>query len=130
MNENSARRHRLELAGLRSRVRLGHESRERVVPQEVVMSVAVEFEAPPRACDTDRLEDTVCGDELCRALVRVCESRPYALIEHLAKRLYDAVCALVRVNARVELELIKVAPPIAGLEGGMRFVIAGGTRSF
>jgi 7,8-dihydroneopterin aldolase/epimerase/oxygenase len=126
MDTNLGRRHVLQLAGLRARVRLGQEPHERVEPQEVLLSVAVEFEGPPRACDTDRLEDTVCGDELCRALVRVCHSRPYALIEHLAAGLFDAACALVRVNARVELELVKVAPPIAGLEGGMRFVIAGG----
>ena len=93
------------------------------------MSIALEFEGPPLACDTDRLEDTVCGEELCRALVSVCHSRPYALIEHLAAGLFDAACALVRVNARVELELVKVAPPIAGLEGGMRFVIAGDVRA-
>jgi dihydroneopterin aldolase len=60
--------------------------------------------------------------------VRVCESGEHALIEHLAARLYAAARALVRASAHVEIEIeiVKVAPPIVGLEGGMSFVIAGG----
>jgi dihydroneopterin aldolase len=92
----------------------------------VLLSVSVDFDAAPAACGTDRLEDTVCGAELCEELVRMCESGEHALIEHLAARLYAAARALVRASAYVEIELVKVAPPIVGLEGGMSFVIAGG----
>jgi dihydroneopterin aldolase len=120
-----AQRHRLRLAGLRSRARLGHHPDERAEPQDILLSVSVEFAAAPAACDSDRLADTVCGAELCDALVRVCESGQYALIEHLAARLFGAARAMVRTGARVEIELTKVAPPIAGLEGGMSFVIVG-----
>lgn len=93
------------------------------------MSVTVEFAASPAACHSDRLEDTLCGDELCRALTVVCQSGEYALIEHLADRLYAAARALAPPAARVEVELTKVAPPIVGLAGGMTFVISDGGGS-
>jgi FolB domain-containing protein len=129
MSTNPRVRHRLRLERLRSRARLGHLPDERAEPQDVLLSVSVDFDAPPAACGTDRLEDTVCGAELCEALVRVCESGEYALIEHLAARLYATARALVRASAHVEIEVVKVAPPIVGLEGGMSFVITGSGRA-
>jgi 7,8-dihydroneopterin aldolase/epimerase/oxygenase len=119
------RRHVLRLGRLHATARLGHEAAERAQPQEVVMSVTVEFASPPAACHSDRLEDTLCGAELCAALARVCQSGEYALIEHLAERLHAAARALAPPGARVEIELTKVAPPIVGLAGGMTFVISG-----
>jgi FolB domain-containing protein len=119
------RRHVLRLARLHATARLGCEPAERAQPQEVVMSVTVEFAAPPAACQSDRLQDTLCGAELCAALTRVCQRGEYALLEHLADRLYAAARALAQPGARVEVELTKVAPPIPGLAGGMTFVISG-----
>jgi dihydroneopterin aldolase len=129
MSTNSGVRHRLRLERLRTRARLGHRPDERAEPQDVLLSVSVDFDEPPAACGSDLLEDTVCGAELCEALVQVCESGEDALIEHLAARLYRATRALVPANAHVEVELVKVAPPIAGLEGGMSFVLAGSERA-
>jgi FolB domain-containing protein len=120
--------HVLRLGALRARSRLGHEPAERVWPQEVLIDVEVELAAAPRACQTDLLEDTLCADRLAAALVAVCEAGEHALIEHLAEQLCCAARSLAPPGARVTLELTKVAPPIAGLEGGMSFAISAGRR--
>lgn len=118
-------RHVLRLRRLHAMARLGHHASERAEPQAVTLSVAVEFARAPAACDSDRLEDTVCGAELCAALSAVCSRGEFALIEHLADGLYAAACSLVAPGSRVKIELTKVAPPIPGLAGGMSFVISG-----
>jgi dihydroneopterin aldolase len=117
-------RHVLRLRRLHATARLGHEAAERAEPQAVMLSVTVRFALAPEACRSDRLEDTVCGAELGAALLSVCNSGEFALIEHLAQRLHAAARRLVAPRARVRLELTKVAPPIPGLAGGMSFVIS------
>jgi len=119
--------HVLRLAALRARTRLGHLGAERVWPQEVLIDVEVELKNAPRACRTDRLKDTLCADQLAVALVAMCEAGEFSLIERLAERLREAALRLAPRGAQVTLALTKVAPPIAGLEGGMSFVI--GNRS-
>jgi FolB domain-containing protein len=116
-------RHRLRLAGLHVAVRLGHDPAERERPQAVALSATIDFGAAPLGCSTDRLADTVCGAVLCEALRSVCQGGEFALVEHLAARLHAAARALVPEGARVAIELVKLAPPIAGLTGGMSFTI-------
>ena len=118
-------RHVLRLRRLHATTRLGHTASERATPQAVMLSVTVRFAQAPVACHSDRLEDTVCGAELCAALSAVCEAGELALVEHLAERLYAAARSLVPASARVRLELTKLAPPIPGLAGGMSFTISG-----
>ena len=118
-------RHVLRLRRLHATARLGHTVGERAKPQAVTLSVTVRFAGAPAACHSDRLEDTVCGAQLCAALSAVCEAGEFALVEHLAQRLYAAARRLVPASAQVRLELRKVAPPISGLAGGMSFMISG-----
>jgi dihydroneopterin aldolase len=120
--------HVLRLGALRARSRLGYERAERVWPQEVLIDVEVELAAPPRACRTDQLRDTLCADQLATALVAVCETGEHAMLEHLADQLCAAARSLAPPGARVTLALTKVAPPIVGLEGGMTYAIIAGAR--
>lgn len=119
----------LRLRALHATARLGCTSAERATPQAVVVNVTVGFAAPPLACRSDRLDDTCAGDALCAALRSVCEAGEFALIEHLAARLFAVACGMVSAGDQVELELTKVAPPIPGLTGGMSFVISGPASS-
>ena len=121
--------HVLRLAALRARTRLGHLQAERVWPQEVLIDVAVERAAAPPACRSDHLPDTLCGAQLAAALVALCEAGEHQLIERLAARLCEEARRLAPPGARVTLALTKVAPPIAGLEGGMSFVIGPARRA-
>jgi glycine hydroxymethyltransferase len=115
---------RLGLERLRLAVRLGCTAAERALPQAVDVSVGFRLPRPPLGCQSDRLSDTLPLDPVAERLRGVAESGEFALIEHLAARLYEALGALCPPGATLELELIKVAPPIAGLAGGTRFRIA------
>ncbi len=118
-------RHVLRLRRLHATARLGHTASERAEPQAVMLSVTVKFALAPAACHSDRLEDTVCGAELCTALSAVCQTGEFALVEHLAERMYAVARRLVPPSAQLRLELTKLAPPISGLAGGMSFTISG-----
>lgn len=119
----------LRLRALHATARLGCTAAERATPQAVMLNVAIGFAAPPLACSSDRLEQTCAGDALCAALRGVCEAGEFALVEHLAARLFAVACGLVAADDQVELEVTKVAPPIPGLRGGMAFAISGPASS-
>jgi hypothetical protein len=53
----------------------------------------------------------------------VAETGSFALVEHLTQRLYDTLHELCAPGAEIELAVTKLAPPIAGLTGGMQFRI-------
>jgi 7,8-dihydroneopterin aldolase/epimerase/oxygenase len=111
----------LELQRARLRVRLGWEAAERARPQAVDLGVRIEFAAPPRACRSDQLGDTVCYAALIERAQQACEGREFRLIEHLAQTLLEAVQALLPAAAAVELTVSKPHAPVPALAGGVRF---------
>ena len=117
----SARRlHELRLDRLELPVHIGCDAAERAAAQRVAVSVQVRLPAAPVACVSDRLDDTLALDGLAERL-REASAQPCALIEHLAQRLHDVARAACPADAAIELTLTKLAPPIAGLAGGMSY---------
>lgn len=113
----------LELRGARLAVRLGCGGDERAQPQAVDLDLAVRFAEPPAACESDKLEDTVCyGElvELARAFVR---GREFRLLERLARDLFAELRPLVPPGAELWLRVTKLRPPIAELSGGVSFAL-------
>ena len=110
--------HRLELD-----VRLGCRAEERARPQKLELDATLRFAAPPTACRSDRLDDTVCYAELAEVAQALAASREYHLVEHLGHELYTAIRRRLSDDTQVELSVRKVAPPIAGLRGGVSFAI-------
>ena len=112
---------RLEILGYRTLVRLGVPEAERRKPQEVEFDVRFFWKEAPAGVQTDRIEDTICYDEICTAIEKTVNARPYALIEALGRTVYDAIRALTH-EPRLEVSIRKIHPPIAKLHGGARFV--------
>jgi glycine hydroxymethyltransferase len=110
----------LGLERLQLSVRLGCTAHERSTPQRVQVSVALHLPEAPRACASDRLQDTVALDVVAARLRAVAERGEFELIESLAARLREALCALCPPRTRVELDLTKLDAPIVGLAGGTR----------
>ena len=104
-------------------VRLGCGAEERSVPQKVRLAFQVYFASPPDGCWTDHLGDTVCYAELSEIARAHCASREFHLVERLASELHELIRARLPEGARLDLEVTKVAPPIADLRGGVRFRI-------
>ena len=110
----------LRLNRLELPVHIGCDAAERASVQLVAVSVRVRLPVAPLGCRSDRLEDTLALDVLAERL-RDAAAQPCALIEHLAQRMYVAARAACPADVALELELTKLAPPIAGLAGGMSF---------
>lgn len=119
----------LALERLRLAAHVGCTEQERARPQAVDVSVRLFLPAPPGACASDRLSDTLCLDAMAERLRAVAEAEPCALIERLAGRLLSALIERYPTVCGVELEVAKVAPPIAGLAGGTRCRLSHGRVS-
>lgn len=113
----------LALGAYRTEVRLGYLSGERRKPQPVVFELKIRFRQAPRACRTDRLQDTVCYGKICERISQICAKRPYKLIEHLGAQVYEAVERMLPKGAALTLKLIKENPPVPGLTGGASFTL-------
>jgi dihydroneopterin aldolase len=117
---------RLEVRDFSVGVRLGCTPGERQVPQEVRFSADLIFAAPPRACGTDRLEDTACYARACEAIRDVATQAEYATVERLGAAALAALRQALDLQApgsgiSIRLRVHKVRPPIDGLLGGVIF---------
>jgi glycine hydroxymethyltransferase len=122
------RAHELRMHRLKLAVRIGCEAKERAAPQTVEVSVAVRSRLAPRACVTDCIDDTLALDVVAERVRGVAEDGSFALIEHLAQRLYDTLRPSCESDADLEVTVTKVAPPIFALAGGTSFRIGPSPR--
>ena len=111
----------LEFRGARLEVRLGCSAEERAVPQAVDLDLAVRFPELPSACESDKLEDTVCYAELIDAARAACAGREFRLVERLAHELFAALRPLIPPGTELWLRATKLDPPVRGLAGGVAF---------
>src|SRR5262245_31578345 len=113
----------LEFRAARLSVRLGCGADERATAQAVDLDVSVRFAKPPRACQSDDLDDTVCYADLIEAARARVAGNEFKLVEHLAQVLYDALRPLVPRDAELWLRVTKLRPPVAELAGGVSFAL-------
>jgi dihydroneopterin aldolase len=118
-----ALRTRLEVPAIRIEVRLGCEPAERAVPQAVDLGLMIDFATAPDACRSDQLGDTVCYAQLAELARGYCAMREFRLVERLAAELRDLVRSRLPQDAGLALTVTKLAPPVPGLTGGVRFTI-------
>jgi dihydroneopterin aldolase len=111
----------LEFKGARLSVRLGCGADERAIPQAVDLDVAVRFAELPPACESDKLEDTVCYADLIEAARARVAGREFHLVERLAHELLAALRPLVPPGAELWLRVTKLRPPVSELAGGVAF---------
>jgi len=111
----------LEFRGARLDVRLGCSAEERAVPQAVDLDLAVRFPDLPSACETDKLEGTVCYSALIDAARASCAGREFNLVERLAHELFAALRPRIPPGGELWLRATKLYPPVDGLAGGVAF---------
>jgi len=95
---------RIVVPGIPLRAQVGTTEEERASPQEirVFLSLYLDLETAGRS---DALEDTVDYDAVCATVAEIVASRPFHLIESLAREVAAAVLAsfdLEEVEVRVE----------------------------
>jgi dihydroneopterin aldolase len=107
----------------RLRVHLGWSDEERAQPQAVDVAIRIEFAAPPPACRTDVLADTVSYVDLIERAQATCGARPFRLIEHLAHALSADLRSLLPTGAALELTVSKPYPPVSWQNEGVHFTL-------
>ena len=113
----------LSIRGISLPIRIGCGPGERLSPQPVEIDITIRFVTPPRGMETDRLEDTVCYDELVSAIKGVAVDREFSLIEHLANEILTSLRRLVAPGDGLRLTVRKVAPPIPEITKGAEFTV-------
>lgn len=108
----------LRLHDIRLMMHVGHLDEERATSQPMRIDVDILFSAPPKACDTDELGDSVCYDSLISLIRQYCENNSFKLLEHLSKRLHALVLSQFSENDKVFIRVVKLNPPIDVLHGG------------
>lgn len=108
----------LRIEGFSVQVHLGCEPEERQQSQEVRVSVELRFPQILQGAYTDELADTICYADVCEAIRKVATLGSYKLIERLGLQCLLAVRQLCAADVQIALEIHKVRPPVADLQGG------------
>lgn len=106
-------------------VRLGWEEEERAEHQVVLLDVDLHFPAPPKACTTDQLEDSICYDTLLKEIRHHIRMKEFRLIEHLSHSIYQHIKTTLSLHPlgnkiKIMVRLTK-HPLIRGLTEGVSF---------
>jgi dihydroneopterin aldolase len=110
----------LHIQHLELKLNLGWRSKERSEEQAVFLDMDIYFPHPPKACETDELDDTVCYAKLTDDIHEKISAKHYRLIEHLCADIYALAKKHVPEDARVLVRITKF-PRLAGLRKGVSF---------
>jgi dihydroneopterin aldolase len=110
----------LEIKCLELCVFLGWPKEERKKEQVVLLDILIHYQIPPKACETDQLEDTVCYSTLVKYLKDEIAGHSFHLIEYLGAKIFHLVKEKTPPTAKVNIIITK-HPPICGLAQGVRF---------
>lgn len=85
---------RLSVRQIELWVYLGWPKTERQEKQRILLDIDFTFSNPPKACETDQLDETICYAEVIEKLEKYLQNKEYKLLEHLGKSIYDFIKSL------------------------------------
>ena len=102
----------LQINELKVPVSLGITKDERSVKQEIKVSISISLSQTPIGCINDNIESTICYDNLCMKIKKICTEKPYNLIEHLCHTLLDKISLEINnkkdnYKAKIKVSVIK-----------------------
>ena len=102
------------IRGIQFQASHGASAEERRQTRRFEVDLEIEARDPvAKGGETDRLADTVDYLELCTLVIRVGTESTCHLVEKVARRIFDAVCAR-HPAAHVTVEVHKIDPPCPG----------------
>ena len=110
----------LALNGLQLSVFLGVYPEEKIKQQTVNIDAIVRFPTPPKACESDRLDDTYCYDKIIKYLKEQLGTRRFQLVEHFSQTLYELLKAYFPAGVALAVRVTK-QPGIPELTRGVSF---------
>jgi len=110
----------INLNSLELSVKLGWPQDERLKEQIIRLDVVIRFLKPPKACQSDDLEDTHCYDALIEIIKQFVAARKFRLLEHLGSQIYTLIKKELSDNAEARVKITK-KPAILNLTDGVTF---------
>ncbi|MCE3231965.1 MAG: FolB domain protein [Rickettsiaceae bacterium] len=111
----------ISLNDLLLKVNLGVTEEERNVKQDIKISFKLFFKNPPKACESDSLEETICYHDISRIVDQHCHESKVKLLEYLCFQLHKEVRKIVSEDIKIWIKVEKCNPPIEGLIGTTSF---------
>jgi dihydroneopterin aldolase len=94
---------------------------ERSCKQDLRLSFKLYFKDKPKACDTDKIEDTICYHEIANIALQYCSENDVKLLEYLCYGLYKKIKSKIGKKVNIWIKIEKCSPPIEGILGGTSF---------
>lgn len=117
----------LHIHDLEIPVKIGVSDEERKKPQPIHFDIYIRFSKPPVGVKSDRLEDTVCYDELSQKLEKLTTSKEYHLIEYLAGEAFEQLKQTLPAFIYFKLGVKKVYPPLQQENKGVSYILEEGS---
>lgn len=111
---------KLAIKKLALSVNLGWRTQERKDEQNVFLECDIYFATPPKGCETDHLDDSVCYAKMIDAVRAHITDKHYRLIERLACDIHAVGKAFLSPQDKLLIRIIKY-PKIGGLTDGVAF---------
>lgn len=110
----------IELKKLELWLHLGWPKEERETLQRVLVDIQLHFHSPPKGCESDLLQDTVCYHALSDIIKKTLAQERFHLIERLSLRLYEIIQHEIKISASIAIRVFK-QPSISHLTEGVSF---------
>ncbi len=111
----------IALERLRTEISIGCYAEEMKKRQIIEISLKILFPTPPIACESDRLEDTICYAKISDLILQKCSQQHWHTIEYLGHNLYQMLIEFLPDDCDLCISIHK-SPPILALEGGAYFI--------
>lgn len=115
----------LRVHGLEIPVRIGLTEEERRIPQAIQFDIEIQFAEKPLACSSDKIEDSICYDEMSSQIEEKVSSRSYKLIEHLCQEVFTMLSEKLAAQTHLALRVKKLRPPLRQTNQGVSFELSG-----
>ena len=102
---------RIVIQDLKLSARLGISEQERRKPQKIFCSIVIEFPSPPKAQITDKAQDSVCYEKICKALQNQVKGKKFHLLEKMSCDLLSFL-QTEHPKLRISLALRKQNAPV------------------
>ncbi len=119
----------LSLNGLRLSVFLGIYPEEKRKKQTVTIDAHIRFAEPPKACESNQIEDTYCYAALIQYLKVQLDKQKFQLIENFTKTLYSLIKAYFPAGVSLSVRATK-QPSIPELTQGVTFEYGDGVSAW
>ena len=115
----------IRINDLKVRALIGAYSWERVNKQELVINIAIEYDAS-KACLSDKLKDALNYESVAAKAIKTTERSRYTLLEKLTSKLLAGIMSDLRVvSAHVRVDKPHALPQARGVSCSMEKIRAG-----